>query len=66
VRLSGGAWLSDGSNEIRGDTLIYNIGAERVVANPEEKDPGGVRITITPGKPPGTSDSKKDKKEAGE
>mgnify|MGYP001820511756 CR=1 FL=1 len=51
VRLSGGAWLSDGSNEIRGDTLVYNIGAERVVANPDEKDPGGVRITINPTRP---------------
>ncbi len=62
VRLSGGAWLSDGNNEIRGDTLIYNIGAQRVVANPEEKDPGGVRITITPGKPPGGTDDQKNKK----
>jgi lipopolysaccharide transport protein LptA len=51
VRLSGGAWLSDGSNEIRGDTLVYNIGAQRVVANPDEKDPGGVRITINPAQP---------------
>ena len=51
VRLSGGAWLSDGSNEIRGDTLVYDIGAERVVANPDEKDPGGVRITINPSRP---------------
>jgi lipopolysaccharide transport protein LptA len=50
VRLSGDAWLSDGQNEIRGNTLIYDIGRERVQANPNEKDPGGVRITINPPK----------------
>jgi lipopolysaccharide transport protein LptA len=48
VRLTGAAWLSDGQNEIRGDTLIYDIGHERVQANPNEKDPGGVHITIKP------------------
>jgi lipopolysaccharide transport protein LptA len=50
VRLTGDAWLSDGQNEIRGNTLIYDIGRERVQANPDEKDPGGVRITINPPK----------------
>ena len=49
VRLSGDAWLTDGQNEIRGDTLIYDIGQQRIVANPTGKDPGGVRITINPG-----------------
>ena len=48
VRLTGDAWLSDGQNEIRGNTLIYDIGRERVQANPNEKDPGGVHITINP------------------
>jgi lipopolysaccharide transport protein LptA len=48
VRLTGDAWLSDGQNEIRGNTLIYDIGRERVQANPNEKDPGGVHITIQP------------------
>ena len=48
VRLTGEAWLTDGQNEIRGNTLIYDIGRERVQANPSEKDPGGVRITIKP------------------
>jgi lipopolysaccharide transport protein LptA len=52
VRLTGGAWLTDGPNEIRGNTLIYDIGKQRVVANPDEKDPGGVRITINPQNPP--------------
>lgn len=48
VRLTGDAWLTDGQNEIRGDTLIYNIGQQRIVANPTGSDPGGVRITINP------------------
>jgi lipopolysaccharide transport protein LptA len=52
VRLTGQAWLTDGPNEIRGNTLIYDIGKQRVVANPNEKDPGGVHITINPQNPP--------------
>ena len=48
VHLTGDAWLSDGNNEIRGNTLVYDIGRERVQANPSEKDPGGVKITINP------------------
>jgi lipopolysaccharide transport protein LptA len=48
VRLTGQAWLSDGQNEARSDTLIYDIGKQRVVANPDEKDPGGVHFTIIP------------------
>jgi hypothetical protein len=27
---------------------VYDIGRQRVAANPGETDPGGVRITITP------------------
>ena len=49
VRLSGDAWLTDGQNEIRGDTLVYDIGQQRIVGNPTGRDPGGVRITIKPG-----------------
>jgi lipopolysaccharide export system protein LptA len=48
VRLVGDAWLSDSRNEINGNTLIYDIGRQRVAANPDETDPGGVRITINP------------------
>lgn len=56
VRLTGDAWLSDGENEIRGNTLVYDIARERVLANPDEQDPGGVRITINPPKKaPGTT-----------
>jgi len=48
VQLIGNAWLTDGQNEINGNTLIYDIAGERVQANPNEKDPGGVHITINP------------------
>ena len=53
VRLIGDAWLSDGQNEIRGRTLVYDIGRQRVAANPGETEPGGVRITINPKEPAG-------------
>jgi lipopolysaccharide transport protein LptA len=48
VRLDGDAWLTDGTNEIRGSTLVYDIARQRVAANPGGQDPGGVRITINP------------------
>jgi lipopolysaccharide transport protein LptA len=48
VQLVGDAWLSDGQNEIRGRTLVYDIGRQRVAANPGGTEPGGVRITINP------------------
>ena len=53
VQLAGDAWLSDGQNEIRGRTLVYDIGRQRVAANPGETEPGGVRITINPREPAG-------------
>jgi lipopolysaccharide export system protein LptA len=53
VQLTGDAWLSDGQNEIRGRKLVYDIGRERVAANPGETEPGGVRITINPKEPVG-------------
>ena len=56
VRLTGDAWLTDGQNEIRGRTLVYDIGRQRVQANPSEKDPGGVKITINPPKKPTAPD----------
>ena len=52
VRLAGDAWLTDGQNEIRGNTLVYDIGRQRVAANPGETEPGGVRITINPKEKP--------------
>lgn len=48
IELTGQAWLTDGQNEITGETLVYDIGRERVYANPGEQDPGGVSITINP------------------
>jgi lipopolysaccharide transport protein LptA len=48
VRMAGDAWLTDGENVIRGETLIYDIAGQRVAANPGGTDPGGVRITINP------------------
>ena len=53
VRLSGGAWLSDGSNEITGSTLVYSMQEERVVAEAGEQGGQPVRITINPKSPPG-------------
>ncbi len=48
VQLAGDAWLSDGQNEIRGQKLVYDIGKQRVAANPGATEAGGVRITINP------------------
>ena len=48
VRLSGDAWLSDGRNDITGETLVYSVREERVVAAADEQGSGRVRITINP------------------
>lgn len=48
IKLSNDAWLSDGASEITGQTLVYNILEERVIANPGETDRQGVSITIRP------------------
>jgi lipopolysaccharide transport protein LptA len=53
VRLTGDAWLTDGQNKIQGKTLIYKIDEQRVAANPDGTDPGGVTITINPRSPAG-------------
>ena len=45
IRLSEGAWLAEGPNEITGATLVYNVPEERVLA---EGDGERVRITIVP------------------
>lgn len=47
VRLDGDAWLTDGRNEINGPSLVYDLGAQRVVANSGQGDQR-VRITIKP------------------
>ena len=52
VRLAGEAWLSDGTNEISGSTLVYSMREERVVAEASEQGGQPVRITINPKAPP--------------
>lgn len=51
LRLSGSAWLSEGQNEITGDSITYEIGNQRVIAGADEHGER-VRITIVP--PPET------------
>ncbi|KPJ81647.1 MAG: hypothetical protein AMJ58_04150 [Gammaproteobacteria bacterium SG8_30] len=53
IRLTGGAWLSDGRNEITGSTLVYSMSEERIVAEAAEQGGEPVRITINPQSPPG-------------
>jgi lipopolysaccharide transport protein LptA len=61
VSLSGQAWLTDGQNEIRGETLVYDIARQRVAANPGRSEPGGVHITINPKETAALRDRNKDK-----
>ena len=51
LRLTGEAWLSEGQNEITGDSITYEIGDQRVLAGADEHGER-VRITIVP--PPET------------
>jgi lipopolysaccharide export system protein LptA len=48
VRLSGSAWLSDGQNEIRGESLKYNVLDRKMVAEAADQNSQRVHITITP------------------
>ena len=48
VRFAKNAWLSDGQNEIRGDSLKYNVLAENIVAEGSEQGSQRVHIIITP------------------
>ena len=48
VRLSKNAWLSDGQNEIRGESLKYNLIAQSIVADAAEQGSQRVHIIITP------------------
>jgi lipopolysaccharide export system protein LptA len=52
VRLSEGAWLSDGANEINGRTLVYSMRDRRVLATASEQNSERVRITINPQQKP--------------
>jgi lipopolysaccharide transport protein LptA len=48
VHLSKNAWLSDGQNEIRGESLKYNVVAQNIVAESAEQGSQRVHIIITP------------------
>ena len=48
VHFSKNAWLSDGQNEIRGESLKYNILAQSVAAEAAEQNSQRVHIVITP------------------
>ena len=51
VHFSKNAWLSDGQNEIRGESLRYNILAQSVAAEAAEQNSQRVHIIITPPPP---------------
>ena len=46
VRMMGSAWISDGSNEVRGERITYDLIKEQITAEGDES--GGVRMKITP------------------
>jgi len=48
VQLTKNAWLSDGQNEIRGESLKYNVLAQNVSAEAAEQGSQRVHIIITP------------------
>jgi lipopolysaccharide transport protein LptA len=48
VHLSKNAWLSDGQNEIRGESLKYNVVAQNIAAEGSEQGSQRVHIIITP------------------
>jgi lipopolysaccharide transport protein LptA len=51
VHFSKNAWLSDGQNEIRGESLKYNVLAQNIVAEGSEQGSQRVHIIITPPAP---------------
>ncbi len=46
VHLSKNAWLSDGQNEIRGETVKYDTAAERIIADAAEQGQQRVHIIL--------------------
>jgi len=54
VRLSENAWLTDGTNEISGPLLVYNIRAQRVQAATQSGTDQRVHIVIQPQSAPAT------------
>ena len=48
VRLTKNAWLSDGQNEVRGESLKYNVLAQSIIADAADQNSQRVHIIITP------------------
>jgi lipopolysaccharide transport protein LptA len=48
VRLSKNAWLTDGENEVRGESLKYNVLAQSIIADAADQNSQRVHIIITP------------------
>ena len=48
VHLTKNAWLTDGQNEIRGESLKYNVLAQVIIADAAEQGSQRVHIIITP------------------
>jgi lipopolysaccharide transport protein LptA len=48
VRLTKNAWLSDGQDEVRGESLKYNVVAQTIVADAAEQGSQRVHIIIAP------------------
>jgi len=48
VRLTKNAWLSDGQNEVRGESLKYNVIAQSIIADAADQNSQRVHIIITP------------------
>jgi lipopolysaccharide transport protein LptA len=64
VSFTGGAWLTDGRNEVSSQQLVYNIRTQSVghsKTTGEGADTGRVRFVIQPGKPPIVTTPDKDK-----
>jgi lipopolysaccharide transport protein LptA len=54
VHLTKDSWLSDGQNEMRGESLKYNVIAQTIVAEAAEQNNQRVHIIITPPSKPAT------------
>jgi lipopolysaccharide export system protein LptA len=53
VKLTKNAWLSDGQNEVHGESFVYNVLSQSIVANAADQGSQRVHIIITP-PPPST------------
>jgi lipopolysaccharide transport protein LptA len=48
VKLTKNAWLSDGQNEVHGESFVYNVLSQSIVADAAEQGSQRVHIIITP------------------